>query len=194
MTTGHRGPAGELVDRLLRERADDDRGAVAGERAGGVGDRLAAAELELAAATARSVWRRAARRGRERDACPRRRLLEDAGDRLSRAARRSHCTGPLSSARAASSSSSRERCRGQIGDAREVPKRGWCGRVTPAVVIGLITFRRTTVSGLRVLACADDRLEHLGDRRLADLLELVANVADRVARRDQSRRGRSACR
>ena len=42
---GHRRPARQLVDRLLRERADDDRRDVARQRASRVGDRLAAAEL-----------------------------------------------------------------------------------------------------------------------------------------------------
>ena len=81
LTTGTRRPAGELVDRLLRERADHDRVDVARERAGGVGDRLAAPELQL---LRRQRDRRRAEPGggrRERDARPCRRLLEDAGDR-----------------------------------------------------------------------------------------------------------------
>ena len=57
----HRRPMCELVDRLLRERADHDRLDVAGERASRVGDRLAASELQLLRSRARSASRRAVR-------------------------------------------------------------------------------------------------------------------------------------
>ena len=43
----HVGRGGDLLDRLLRERPDHDRGRVAREHARRVGDRLAPAELEL---------------------------------------------------------------------------------------------------------------------------------------------------
>ena len=42
--------SGERLDIALGERADDDRLAVGGQHAGGVGDRLAAPELELVGA------------------------------------------------------------------------------------------------------------------------------------------------
>ena len=111
----HRRPARQLVDRLLRERADHDRGDVAGERASGVGDRLAAAELQL---LRRQRDRRRAEPGsrrRERDPCPCRRLLEDAGDRpaakrvLAAGGRRPSSLRPARAARAAPAVSGRRR-------------------------------------------------------------------------------------
>ena len=172
-------PARELLDGLLGERADDDRGHVAGQRAGRVGDRLAAAELQLLRRQRDRRRSEPRRRGRERDARPRRRLLEDAGDRLPRSAS-SQCAGSsfsdsASSSSPASSSGARSETRVKCGR-----RRSW------SIVIPSPRHDR---SGARCLRLRDDRLEHVGDRRLADLLELVATW--RIGCRDAIRRPRS---
>jgi hypothetical protein len=73
---------GHLVEQRLRKRAHDDRARVPGEDAGGVGDRLAAAELELVGPKPQRQRPEVLARRRERDACPRGRLLEEHRDRV----------------------------------------------------------------------------------------------------------------
>ena len=74
----------ELGDRGLGERPDDDGGTEPRQRPGGIGDRLAAAELQLVGPQHERQHAQAMRRGRERDARARGRLLEEAGQRLGR--------------------------------------------------------------------------------------------------------------
>src|SRR6266511_149904 len=114
----HRSPLCERLDRLLRERADHDRIDVAGQRTGGVGDRLAPSELEL-------LWRERDRRGAEPrrsrgegNPGPRRRLFEDAGDRPP--SQFVFATGLVILHRRGEVQELREPVRRQIRDAREV--------------------------------------------------------------------------
>ena len=144
----HRRPACELVDRLLRERADDDRRAVAGERSGGVGDRLAAPELQL---LRRQRHRRCTEtrgsRG-ERDAGSRRRLVEDAGDRLP--VQRALAVVRLRPKRLGEREQLGERVGCEIGDAGEVARVngvGALGAHTPARRDRRHLDHPTTVSG-----------------------------------------------
>jgi hypothetical protein len=74
---GHVRPLRDLFDLRLRERAQHDRGRVAREHAGSVGDRLAATELELVRAQEESLGAEPVGGACERDARARRRLLEE---------------------------------------------------------------------------------------------------------------------
>ncbi len=69
-----------VFDLALRKRADDDRVAVAGQRARSVGDRLAAAELELVRPEHDRVQAEPRGGGGKGDARARRGLCEIAGD------------------------------------------------------------------------------------------------------------------
>ena len=72
---------GELLDVVLREGADHDRVEVAREDDGGVLDRLAAAELEVACREVEAVAAELGDADLERDPRPRRGLLEDHPER-----------------------------------------------------------------------------------------------------------------
>ena len=112
---GHGRGIGELLDRPLRERPDRDRLHVAREHAGRVGDRLAAAELELVGPQRERQRAEPVRSRLEGHACPCRRLLEEARERLAREARRRSAWAVL---HAAASSSSASNCCGRRSEIR----------------------------------------------------------------------------
>ena len=81
---GHRGRLGHLLHVALRERPDDDRGAVGGHDARRVGDRLAAAELQLVRAQHDRQGAEPVDRGLDRYTRARGRLREVTRDGLAR--------------------------------------------------------------------------------------------------------------
>ena len=124
LITGTVGGLGQLGDRLVGAGADRDRGHVAGEDARGVGDRLAAGELQLVAA---QDDRRAAELGDpdlEGDPGPGRGLLEDERDRAAGQRRRALARADPPSARPPARRSRRARSADSSSPVRKCARHG----------------------------------------------------------------------
>ena len=150
----HRRRGGDRFDVRLRERADDDRRAVGGQDARRVGDRLAAAELELVGAQ-HDRHRPEPVDGRlDRDARARRRLGEVARDRLAAQRLVPAARPPLH--RGGELEQLLELTRAQVGDAQQVL--GVCGSQGGSSGSPLTLRKARRVRSGRT--CSGDRRDH----------------------------------